>query len=71
MPKILMAVGIVLTLIGVGLWLSEGRFDWFGKLPLDMKFHGDKWLLEIPFGSMLVIGFAITIVVNILQKVLK
>lgn len=71
MPKIFMAVGIVLTLIGFGLWMSGGRFDWFGKLPLDLKYHGDKWILEIPFGSMLLIGIAITIVVNILQKVLK
>lgn len=69
-------VGDLLILIGVvaiavGLVARFGGLSWFGHLPGDLRFGGDTWSVFIPITSMILVSIVLTVVVNLLLRLLK
>ncbi len=69
------ALGLILKvggLIAVGLgWLVlSGWLGWFGRLPGDIRIVSDGTRIYIPVTSMLVVSIVLTIVVNVVRRLL-
>jgi len=52
--NLFITLGVVLVLIGVS--YKFGLLNWFGNLPLDVKYQGENVSFFAPIGSMLVIS---------------
>lgn len=55
-------------LIGLGLLVYSGGFNWFGKLPGDIRHEGDRVSVYIPFVSMLLVSLALSLIFYLIRK---
>lgn len=65
MAKILIIIGLLVTLIGLLLFVAPGLFSWFGHLPGDIRREGEHGSVFIPITSMIVISVIVSIIINL------
>ena len=62
----LLAAGVVIALVGlaaIGGWLS-----WFGRLPGDIRYEGERTTVHVPITSMLLVSLVATIILNVVGR---
>jgi hypothetical protein len=64
----IVAVGTAVALVGVG--VAAGAFSWFGRLPGDIRIRGEHTSVFVPITSMLVVSVAISVLANLLRRLL-
>lgn len=62
----LISAGVLLILIGV--LYKFGLMNWFGNLPGDLKYEGEKTKVYFPWVSMLLISIALSLLLSLLRK---
>lgn len=65
--KALVLIGVAIAIIGVLVWLAPEKLRWFGHLPGDIRSE-HVWF---PIATCLVISVVLTILVNILARLLR
>lgn len=55
-------------LIVIGLLVYSGGFNWFGKLPGDIRHEGDRVSVYVPIVSMLLVSLALSLIFYLLRK---
>jgi len=66
MAELFWSVGIGLILIGVG--IKWGLFEWFGKLPGDLRYEGEHFVFFAPITSMLLISLVLSLLLWIFNR---
>ncbi|HEX8635649.1 MAG TPA: DUF2905 domain-containing protein [Pyrinomonadaceae bacterium] len=61
---VLVGVGIVV----VGLLVYAGALSWFGRLPGDLNFGGERTRVFIPLTSMLIVSLVLSLVTWALRR---
>ncbi len=64
--NVLIALGVVAIVAGV--LLRTGLLSWFGHLPGDIRFHGERTSVVIPITSMLLLSLVLSVVVTLLAR---
>jgi hypothetical protein len=64
MGRFLILIGALTLLLGILLVLYPSLFDWFGRLPGDMRIQTRRGVLYFPVTSMLIISVLLTLVLN-------
>lgn len=64
----LVIVGVGVAVVVIGVLVGLGAFDWFGRLPGDIRVEGERTRVFVPITSMIVISVVLTIVLNILLR---
>jgi hypothetical protein len=64
----LIAAGLLLVVLGVALHYVPGLFNWFGRLPGDIRVEGGRGRLYIPITSMLILSIVLTILINLFKR---
>ena len=54
--------------IAVGLLIYSGGFNWFGRLPGDIRYDGERVQVYIPIVSMLVVSLALSLIFYLLRR---
>lgn len=55
-------------LIGIGFLVYSGGLNWFGKLPGDIHYEGERTQLYIPIVSMLLVSLALSLIFYLLRR---
>lgn len=63
---VLVAVGVLVVLAGVVVW--TGGLSWFGRLPGDLRWSGERSRVFVPITSAIIASVVLTIVVNVLLR---
>jgi hypothetical protein len=61
-------IGLGVVAVLVGLLTLTGALSWFGRLPGDIHFRGERVQFYFPIVSMLVVSVVLTIAVNVLRR---
>lgn len=69
--NLLITVGAILLVVGALVRFAPGLFSWFGHLPGDIDYHGDRSRVFIPITSMIVVSIALTVVVNLVAALFR
>lgn len=64
-----MIAGVVLVVIGALVW--SGALGWFGRLPGDIRIERESTQVFIPITSMIVASVALTVIVNVILRLLR
>ena len=59
-------VGFVI--VGVGLLMWTGALSWFGRLPGDLRFGGERTRVFIPVTSMLIVSLVLSLILWALRR---
>lgn len=66
--RYLIIAGIILTLIGVGIYLAIKFGIPFGRLPGDIRMEGEHGSFYFPVTTSILISVILTIVLNVIAK---
>jgi hypothetical protein len=55
-------------LIGIGLLVYAGGFNWFGKLPGDIRYESERAGVYIPIVSMLLVSLAMSLIFYLIRR---
>lgn len=55
-------------LILIGLLIYSGGFNWFGKLPGDIRHEGERVQVYVPIVSMLLVSLALSLIFYLLRR---
>ena len=67
----LFGLGVVvggICLIVIGFLIYSGGFNWFGKLPGDIRYESERTGIYIPIVSMLLVSLALSLIFYLLRK---
>lgn len=69
--RYLMVGGIILFLVGGGVYLAS-RFGLpFGHLPGDFHFEGKNWSFYFPLATSIILSILLTVVLNIIVRLFR
>ena len=57
-------------LIVVGLLIYSGGLNWFGKLPGDIHYEGERVQVYMPLVSMLLVSLALSLIFYLMRRFL-
>jgi len=57
-----------ICLIIIGLLVSSGALNWFGRLPGDVRYEGANTRVYIPIVSMLIISVVLSLLLYLIRK---
>ena len=69
--RTLMIGGILLFLVGIGLYLSAKFGLPLGRLPGDIRIEGENGVFYFPLTSSILVSVVLTIVVNVIVRLMK
>ena len=64
MSKWLVITGLVILSLGLILHFFPSAFNWFGKLPGDIRSESESGVIYIPITSMVIISILLTLLFN-------
>jgi hypothetical protein len=59
--KVLVTIGVLLTVVGLMFWLAADKLSWFGRLPGDIYVEKPGFQLYAPLMTSLLISLALTL----------
>lgn len=65
MARLLIVVGVLLVVIGIGLSYAPWLFNWFGKLPGDIRIERENSVFLLPLTSMLIVSAIVSLIVSL------
>lgn len=65
---LIIALGAGLILIGLLVW--AGGFSWFGKLPGDLRWEGERGSVYVPITSMILISIGLSLLLALIRRLL-
>ena len=68
MSKLFLVTGAALIAIGLLLYLFPAAFDWFGRLPGDIRIENAGSRFYFPLTSMVIVSIIISIIINIFSR---
>jgi hypothetical protein len=71
LARILIVMGLAITLIGVVILVAVRFFPWLGHLPGDIRYEGENFNLYIPLGTMILISVVGTLLLNIVIRIFR
>jgi len=57
-------------LIMVGLLIYSGALNWFGRLPGDIRYKGERTQVYIPIVSMVIVSLALSLILYLIRRFL-
>lgn len=57
-----------ICLIVIGLLVYSGGLNWFGRLPGDIRYEGERTSVYIPIVSMLLVSLALSLIFYLIRK---
>lgn len=55
-------------LVVIGLLVYSGGFNWFGRLPGDIRYESDRASVYIPIVSMVIASLALSLIFYLIRK---
>ena len=64
----MLIIGAGICLVVVGLMVYSGGFNWFGRLPGDIRYEGERTKVYVPIVSMLLVSLALSLIFYLLRR---
>ena len=64
----MLIIGAGVCLLVVGLMIYSGGFNWFGRLPGDIRYEGERTKVYVPIVSMLLVSLALSLIFYLLRR---
>lgn len=56
LAKLMVGIGVLLTVVGLLLWLAADKVGWLGQLPGDIKIERPGFRLYVPITTMILLS---------------
>ena len=66
--KIIMAVGVLVVLCGLAVWLAGDKLRFLGRLPGDIRYESGNTRIYIPITTMLLVSILVSVIMWLAQR---
>lgn len=66
LARVLILVGLAALVLGAAAWF--GLLNWFGRLPGDLRYEGERARVYVPLASMLVVSVVTSVVLALMRR---
>ncbi|MCW5923483.1 MAG: DUF2905 domain-containing protein [Saprospiraceae bacterium] len=70
-PKILIGVGLALVAVGLLAWALQGRLNWLGRLPGDIRVEREHFRFYFPVTTLILLSLLLNLLVWAFRKFLQ
>ncbi len=68
MARWLILAGVALVAIGLLVHYLPGAFNWFGRLPGDIRIETERGRVFLPITSMVLVSILLTLLFNLFRR---
>ncbi|MEO6000185.1 MAG: DUF2905 domain-containing protein [Chitinophagaceae bacterium] len=68
--KYIIIAGVLLLLAGIGIYFFHDKLHWLGRLPGDIRVEKENFRFYFPITTMIVFSVALSIIVQIVKRLL-
>ncbi|WP_444898493.1 DUF2905 domain-containing protein [Microbulbifer sp. VAAC004] len=68
MSRWLIITGLVLIVVGITLHFAPWLFNWFGRLPGDIRIESSRTRFYFPIVSMIIVSLILSLLVNFFRR---
>ncbi len=68
MARWLILAGLLLLVLGLLLQFAPGAFNWFGRLPGDIRIEKENGRFYFPITSMVILSLGLTLLLNLFRR---
>ncbi|HVM15314.1 MAG TPA: DUF2905 domain-containing protein [Egibacteraceae bacterium] len=66
-------LGLLIVALGagaivIGLLVASGGLSWFGRLPGDIRYQGERTRVYVPITSMILVSIFLTVLVSLFSR---
>jgi hypothetical protein len=66
--KAIVGLGVILVVVGLGLWFFGDKLSWLGHLPGDIRIERPGFRFYAPITTMIIISVVLSVLLSILVK---
>jgi hypothetical protein len=63
---VLIVLGVALVVLGLLIW--SGALSWFGRLPGDLRWEGERGRVYVPVVSMILVSIVLSVLAWIFRR---
>ena len=64
----ILVIGGGICLVLIGFLIYAGGFNWFGRLPGDIRYEGERTHIYVPIVSMLLVSIVLSFIFYLIRK---
>jgi len=68
--KYIIIAGVILVLVGVVVYFFHDKFNWFGRLPGDIRIEKENFRFYFPITTMVIISIVLSLLIQLIKKLL-
>jgi H+/Cl- antiporter ClcA len=68
MARWFIIAGIIFVVIGLLLHFAPGAFNWFGRLPGDIRIESERTRVYIPITTMILLSIVLSIIIRLFRS---
>ncbi len=66
--KYVIFIGLIVVFIGVVIYFFSDKFQWFGRLPGDIRYEKNNTRFYFPIVTMLIISLILNLIIYLVKK---
>lgn len=67
-PKLLIGAGVVLLVAGLLAWALQGKLNWLGRLPGDIRVERENFRFYFPLTTMILLSVLLNLLVWVVRR---
>lgn len=67
-PKILIGAGLALVVLGLLAWALQGKLNWIGRLPGDIRIERENFRFYFPITTMILFSLLLSLLFRLLKR---
>ncbi|SHE73561.1 Protein of unknown function [Microbulbifer donghaiensis] len=68
MARWLIVAGVVLIVVGVLMHIAPWLFNWFGRLPGDIRIESERSRVYVPIVSMIILSVVLSVIISFFRR---
>ena len=68
MARWLIIAGTILIVVGVLMYVAPWLFNWFGRLPGDIRIESERSRVYIPIVSMIILSIVLSVILSFFRR---
>jgi hypothetical protein len=69
--KIIVGIGLIVVIVGLGVWFFGDKLGWFGQLPGDIRVERPNFRFYAPLTSMIILSIVLSIILALINRFLR
>ncbi|GAB4487414.1 MAG: DUF2905 domain-containing protein [Saprospiraceae bacterium] len=68
-PKLLIGIGATFIVVGLLAWALQGKLNWLGRLPGDIRVERENFRFYFPITTMILLSLLLNLIIWLVRRI--